>query len=85
MTMLLDLAIQAAQAIWNLDEATEEYRESMAMLNTAFETAGFSQETATEAYRGFYRILGETDTATEASQLLHSLQPVARMCLNGST
>ena len=73
MTMLLDLAIQAAQAIWNLDEATEEYRESMAMLNTAFETAGFSQETATEAYRGFYRILGETDTATEASQLLAQL------------
>lgn len=73
MTKLLDLAIQAAQAIWNLDEATEEYRESMAMLNTAFETAGFSQETATEAYRGFYRILGETDTATEASQLLAQL------------
>lgn len=73
MTKLLDLAIQAAQAIWNLDEATEEYRESMAMLNTAFETAGFSQEAATEAYRGFYRILGETDTATEASQLLAQL------------
>ena len=72
-TKLLDLAIQAAQAIWNLDEATEEYRESMAMLNTAFETAGFSQETATESYRGFYRILGETDTATEASQLLAQL------------
>lgn len=73
MSMLLDLALQAAEAIWNLDEATEEYRESMAMLNTAFETAGFSQETATEAYRGFYRILGETDTATEASQLLAQL------------
>lgn len=73
MSMLLDLALQAAEAIWNLDEATEEYRESMAMLNTAFETAGFSQEAATEAYRGFYRVLGETDTATEASQLLAQL------------
>lgn len=73
MTKLLDLAIQAAEAIWNLDEATEEYRESMAMLNTAFETAGYSQETATEAYRGFFRILGETDRATEASQLLAQL------------
>ena len=73
LTTLLDLAIQAAEAIWNLDEATEEYRESMAMLNTAYETAGYSQETATEAYRGFFQILGETDRATEASQLLAQL------------
>ena len=73
MTMLLDAAVQAAQAIWNLDEATAEYRESMAMLNTAYETAGFSQETATEAYRGFFAVLGETDRATEASQLLAQL------------
>ena len=73
LTMLLDLAIQAAEAIWNLDEATEEYRESMAMLNTAYETAGYSQEVATEAYRGFFQILGETDRATEASQLLAQL------------
>lgn len=73
MTKLLDMALQAAEAIWNLDEATEEYRESMAMLNTAYETAGFSQETATEAYRGFFQILGETDRATEASQLLAQL------------
>ena len=73
MTMLLDAAVQAAQAIWNLDEATAEYRESMAMLNTAYETAGFSQETATEAYRGFFAVLGDTDRATEASQLLAQL------------
>ena len=73
LTTLLDLAIQAAEAIWNLDEATEEYRESMAMLNTAYETAGYSQEVATEAYRGFFQILGETDRATEASQLLAQL------------
>lgn len=73
LTMLLDLAVQAAEAIWNLDEATEEYRESMAMLNTAYETAGYSQEVATEAYRGFFQILGETDRATEASQLLAQL------------
>lgn len=73
LTMLLDLAVQAAEAIWNLDEATEEYRESMAMLNTAYETAGYGQEVATEAYRGFFQILGETDRATEASQLLAQL------------
>lgn len=73
MTKLVDIALQALDALWNLDEATEEYRESMGMLNTAYETAGFSQETANEAYRGFFEILGETDRATEASQLLAQL------------
>lgn len=73
MLKLVDVALDAVDALWNLDEATEEYRESMAMLNTAYETAGYSQETATEAYRGFFQILGETDRATEASQLLAQL------------
>lgn len=73
MLKLVDVALQAVDALWNLDEATEEYRESMAMLNTAYETAGYSQEVATEAYRGFFQILGETDRATEASQLLAQL------------
>lgn len=73
MTKLLDVAIQAAEAIWNLDEATEEYRESMALLNTAFESAGFGLDTARQAYEGFYEILGDTGQATEASQLLAQL------------
>ena len=73
MTKLLDIALQAAEAIWNLDEATEEYRESMALLNTAFETAGFTSDTARQAYEGFYTILGDTGQATEASQLLSQL------------
>nr|DAR15124.1 MAG TPA: minor tail protein [Caudoviricetes sp.] len=73
MTKLLDVAIQAAEAIWNLDEATEEYRESMALLNTAFESAGFGPDTARQAYEGFYEILGDTGQATEASQLLAQL------------
>ena len=79
---LAEKALDAVDALWNLDEATEEYRESMAMLHTAFETNGFDAEMAAEAYRGFYEILGETDRATEASQLLSQLasngQEVAR-------
>ena len=59
--------------IWNLDEATEEYRVAQGKLNTAFEAAGYSTETAQQAYRSFYEILGDTDTATEASQLLAKL------------
>lgn len=62
-----------ASSIWNLDESTEEYRKAQGRLNTAFETAGYSAETAQEAYSAFYGILGDTDTATEASQLLAQL------------
>lgn len=56
-----------------LESVTEEYRIAQGKLNTAFEAAGMSSETAKEAYRGFYAILGDTDTATEASQLLAQL------------
>lgn len=70
---LVEGAMAAAEWMWTLDEATEEYREAMGKLNTAYEAAGMSTETAKEAYEGFYRILGDTDTATEASQLLAQL------------
>lgn len=56
-----------------LDGATEEYRIAMGKLNTAYESAGYSAQTATQAYRDFYGILGDVDTATEASQLLAKL------------
>lgn len=56
-----------------LDGATEEYRIAQGRLNTAYEAAGYSAQTATQAYRDFYGILGDTDTATEASQLLAKL------------
>lgn len=56
-----------------LEQSTEEYRVAMGRLNTAFEAAGYGADTAQEAYRGFYGILGDTDTATEASQLLAQL------------
>lgn len=73
LTKVVDAALQVAEAIWNMDEATEEYREAMGRLNTAFETAGFNAEIADEAYRGFYEILGDTGQATEAAQLLAQL------------
>lgn len=57
----------------NLDQTTEEYRIAQGRLNTAYEAAGLGAETAQQAYRGFYGILGDTDTATEASQLLAQL------------
>ncbi len=78
---LISSGIQAAlngikelgSAIWNLDEATEEYRVAQGKLSTAFEAAGYSGAAAQESYTEFYKILGDTDTATEASQLLAQL------------
>lgn len=68
-----NFARNAAAAIWNLDEATEEYRGAMGKLNTAFEVAGYSTSAAKKTFTEFYKILGDTDTATEASQLLARL------------
>lgn len=56
-----------------LESSTEEYRVAIGKLNTAFEAAGYGAETAQQAYNAFYGILGDTDTATEASQLLAKL------------
>lgn len=56
-----------------LEGATEEYRVAQGKLNTAFEAAGSNANMAAYAYGEFYKILGDTDTATEASQLLSKL------------
>lgn len=63
----------AVSSLANLDESTEEYRTSMGLLNTAFESQGYSAEIAGEAYEGLYAILGDTGTATEAAQLMAQL------------
>ena len=60
-------------ALVNLDESTEEFRVAQGRLNTAFEAAGMDAEAAEKAYTGFYTVLGDTDRATEASQLLAKL------------
>lgn len=70
---LVKAAMELAEWLWSLDEATEEYREAMGKLNTAFEVAGFDADAAKNTYTEFYKILGDTDTATEASQLLAKL------------
>lgn len=59
-----------ATAFIALDGATEEYRVAQGKLNTAYEAAGLGADNAARAYSSLYGILGDTDTATEASQLL---------------
>lgn len=63
----------ATTAFLAMDNLTREYRTAQGKLNTAYESAGYSAETATTAFNEFYKILGDTDTATEASQLLAKL------------
>ena len=62
-----------AAAFVALDGATEEYRVAQGKLNAGFQAAGFPADVARKSYRNFYAILGDTDTATEASQLLANM------------
>lgn len=70
---LVDMGLQAVETLFSLDEATEELRENLGKLDTAFEVSGYSVETARDTYQDFFAILGDSDTATEASQLLAQL------------
>lgn len=66
-------AAAAIGAFLKVDEATKEYRENMAKLNTAWEASGGGAKLAKQAYEGLYSVLGDQDAATEASQLLAQL------------
>lgn len=63
----------AATALIGLSAATSEYRTAQAKLNTAFESAGGSAETAKQTYNDLYRVLGDTDVAVEAANHLAKL------------
>ena len=63
----------AASSLINLDEATAEYRENSGKLDSAFTSTGKSAEDADKAYQKLYGILGDSDQATEAGQLLAQL------------
>lgn len=62
-----------AASVWNMDESTEDFRVSMGKLETAFNAVGYSANAAHATFSEFYAILGDTDTAVEASQLLAQL------------
>ena len=50
-----------------LGPTTEKYRQTQAQLAAAFEAAGGSAGEAKEAYNDLYRVLGDSDNATEAA------------------
>ena len=66
-------AVAGVKLLLDLSESTEEYRIAQGKLNTAFQAAGFSTDTASAAYKSLYAVLGDTDNATESAQLLAQL------------
>lgn len=65
---LISKCADAAKSIYGLAGETQEYREDINKLNTAFEIAGFTTEAATKTYKELYSVFGEEDRAVEASQ-----------------
>lgn len=51
-------------------ESTREYRAEMALLDSAFKTAGHSSEAAKQTYSDLNAVLGDSGQATEAAQQL---------------
>ncbi|MGA4517421.1 hypothetical protein ACPA0F_09140 [Solibacillus silvestris] len=60
----------AISSIAGLADSTKESREAFAKLDQSFETAGLGAESAEKTMNDLYGILGDTDKATEASNLL---------------
>ena len=67
------VAAAGVKLLNDIAESTEEYRAAQGKLNTAFEAAGYSTETAKAAYQDLFAVLGDTDNATESAQLLAQL------------
>lgn len=65
---LISKCADAAKSIYGLAGETQEYREDINKLNTAFEIAGFTTEAATKTYKELYSVFGEEDRAVEAAQ-----------------
>ena len=63
----------AGTALLALGASTKDYRAEQAKLNSAFETAGASADTAKQVYNDLYRVLGESDTSIEAANHLAQL------------
>ena len=62
------LVAGAVTGFFSLAESTREAREDMAKLSSSFTGAGLSGEAAQSTFTDLYKVIGETDTAVEASQ-----------------
>ena len=66
-TALIEGGKNAVMSLYNLAEETREFRQDMATLETAFDEAGFSADTATDTWKDLYAVFGEDDRAVEAA------------------
>lgn len=73
----------AISGFMDLSEETQEYREDINKLNTAFERAGYTTKQAKKVYKELYSVFGEEDRAVEASQQIANIskneEDMARM------
>ena len=67
------VAVAAGGSLVALSESTREYRTEMGKLTTAFETNGFTAETAYETYSDLQAVLGDTGQTVEAVNNLSAL------------
>lgn len=64
---LITSAGDAVRALFELSDATQEFRMDMASLEAAYDSAGFSAETSYQAGKKIYAVLGEEDRAIETA------------------
>lgn len=62
----ISMAKDAITSLAGLADSTQEYREDIGKLETAWQSAGKSTELATATYKQFYSVLGEEDRSVEA-------------------
>ena len=65
-TSFVSLIGEAVGSLVSLADETREYRTELGKLETAFTSAGFSADSATDTYKDFYVILGDEGQAVEA-------------------
>lgn len=63
----------AIGSIGSLSEETQEYREDISKLQTAFSTMGHTTEEGTAVYKELFSVFGEEDRAVEAAQQIAAL------------
>lgn len=67
-------AKEVKDAIFEIVESTEEYRESTGKLEVAFEQAGYSAEQAEAIFTRFYEVTGDTEASVTAANNLATLR-----------
>ena len=71
--VMAGVAVATGGSLVALAESTREYRTEMGKLNTAFETNGFTAETAYETYADLQSVLGDTGQTVEAVNNLSAM------------